>query len=387
MIESYAHRNGHYSEYLKNIYNAYKKIGHEVDVLTFTNIKTQNKIKMDTIKYKTVSEKDFHKINNHIIKSSSHKLEMMFEMLTVFLTYVKMSWIINTKKYRNVEINTVFLNPLSFLLLTLGLTKNTKIIIHFHMSPYNHGKHVHNIFFKKIVEISSRLVNKRNSVRYICHSKKQVEQFEQWLPKVFSGSMKYIPHGVAQSNKISPNLQVNEIPHFLHFGVNHHRKDFETIFKAFSNIKDPYRLTFAGIIYDHIPENDPRLLKLKYGIQNLEIINKFFTEKEKEEIFENSDAVILAFKKRATAASGVMSDACTYLLPIISSDTLVSVKNNELGLTYKTENAEDLHEKIIDFIKLNPSQVQEIRVKIAQYTKANSWEKMVASGVQLFDTM
>jgi|GEM_PF-4961389 glycosyltransferase involved in cell wall biosynthesis len=381
MVEPYAHASGHFSQYLSNLYEAHKVNGNEVDILTFSSIQGQR----DNLSsnYQVISEDTLQRINKRLGTTRSSRI---FEYITLMVTYLKLAWIANRKNYEYIEITTTFLNPLSPLLLTIACLSKVTTVIHLHIGPYNHGEHVQNIIFKKIVELSYRLATTRNKIKFICLSATHLEQFKEWIPRVFKKTIHYIPHGIRlQENQIKPK-RTNIIPHFLHFGVNHSRKEYSTIFKAFSSIKTPYKLTFAGKIYDDVPENDPRILAKQHNIPQLEIINKFFTEREKGTIINTCDAMILSYTTDNAGTSGVLTDAAAYAIPIIISDSQNSINQYNLGLTFKAEDPEDLRKRIIEFIQMSEQEISKIRTNLVKYAKNNSWENFAAQTSKLLFT-
>ncbi len=177
-------------------------------------------------------------------------------------------------------------------------------------------------------------------------------------------------------------------PVLLHFGINHLSKNFEVIFQAAKDLPQPYTLLFAGKIKSASQENNPLRLAKKYGLQqNTIIIDKYFTDEEVRYYFCAADAVIISHRKDFKGASGVLSTAAQYNLPVISTDIGdigETIKKYKLGLTFEAENPLSLREAILSFLNLNEEEKQEMKRNLSYFAQTHSWQEAAQRHVELY---
>ncbi|MEX0843878.1 MAG: glycosyltransferase [Balneolaceae bacterium] len=80
------------------------------------------------------------------------------------------------------------------------------------------------------------------------------------------------------------------------------------------------------------------------------VIDRFVSQKEANEIFTLSDALILPYK--SASQSGVFNDALNFNLPAIVSDKpglIEHLTHKETGLIFESENVEELQNLLLDF--------------------------------------
>ena len=99
------------------------------------------------------------------------------------------------------------------------------------------------------------------------------------------------------------------------------------------------------------------------------------------------DAVILSYRKDFKGASGVLSTAAQYNLPVIAADVREigeTVKNYKLGLTFEAENSPSLRKAVLSFLNLNEEAKQEIRENLLHYAQTHSWQEAAQRHIELY---
>ena len=109
---------------------------------------------------------------------------------------------------------------------------------------------------------------------------------------------------------------------------------------------------------------------------SLIVHDKFIPESEIVHYFNVADVVVLPYK--TATQSGVIHKAYSYHKPVISSDLdglREMIVDNETGLLFKSEDHEDLAEKIVDFYRefINKDYTE----KIVEFNQNHSLEMFV----------
>ena len=174
----------------------------------------------------------------------------------------------------------------------------------------------------------------------------------------------------------------------LHFGVNHLGKNFEAIFQAAKGLPRPYKLLFVGKVKSAGQTNNPLRLVKKYGLQqNTIIVDRYLTDEEAKYYFYAVDAVILSHRKDFKGASGVLSNAAQYNLPVIAADVGdigEAVKRYKLGLTFEPENPKSLQEAILSFLNLNEEEKREIKRNLSYFAQTRSWQEVAQRHIEVY---
>lgn len=175
---------------------------------------------------------------------------------------------------------------------------------------------------------------------------------------------------------------------FLNFGINHRDKNFEVIFQAAKDLSEPCNLLFAGRIQSAFQENNPLRLARKYGLyQNVIIVDRYLTDEEVKTYFNAADAAIISHRKDFKGASGVLSAAAQYYLPVIAADTGEigkAVKGYQLGLTFEAENPHSLRVAILSFLNLSEEQKQEIKMNLSHFARTHSWQQVAQRHIEIY---
>ena len=177
----------------------------------------------------------------------------------------------------------------------------------------------------------------------------------------------------------------------LHFGLNHIYKNFEVIFEALRGFQLDCQLVFAGKVDPNSPVNNPWQLAQKYGLQqNTIIIDKYITDEEAKYYFYAADALILSHRKEFKEASGVLSDATHFNLPVIAADVGEVgelVTTHGLGLTFEAEDPQSLREALLSFLDLKEDEKQQIKRNSAEFALTHSWQELAQRHVELYQSL
>jgi len=241
-----------------------------------------------------------------------------------------------------------------------------------------------------------RRAARRNRLSFICYTKAVRDSYSDSL---YYDKIACMDYGVAvpYHGTLEP-LEVREIlglPQdgalLLHFGSNHAGKNFDVIFQAAEDLPEPYTLLFAGKLNPLYQANNPVMLAQKYGLgENTIIADRFILEEEMPNYFFAADAMILSFHKHFERASGVLSTAAQFSLPVIASDVGEigeAVKNYGLGLTFEAEDAQSLREAILSFLNLTQEQKQEMKRNLLRFALDHSWQAIAVRHVEVYRSL
>jgi glycosyltransferase involved in cell wall biosynthesis len=236
-------------------------------------------------------------------------------------------------------------------------------------------------FFK---EILTRQIKRKNILSFICHSR-HVEESYSKMP--IYRPITTIPWGIDNLDIIISKTDARkylDLPQdrtiFLIFGPNHHFKNLKTIFQAVEKMERDFIFIYAGKINRTDENNDPWRLSKKYDwFENTLIIDRYIPESEIPYYFYSADALILSYKKDFLGASGVLSYACQFSLPVIAAEVGQMgefVRKYNLGVVFRPENPESLSEAIRDFIRLQERQKEKFRDNMKNFILKNSWDSV-----------
>jgi glycosyltransferase involved in cell wall biosynthesis len=242
-----------------------------------------------------------------------------------------------------------------------------------------------------------RRAKAKNRIAFVAHSP-YVQEAHVHAP--FHEDIVCIPWGVGAfhdekltETEAREHLGLREIGTILlSFGVNHPRKDFEVIFQAVKDLRKDFTLLFAGDVLEQDKQyNDPRRFAEEYGWSAQTIVeDRHITERELPYYFHAADAIILSYKREFVGASGVLSLASEFGLPVIASDAGQLgefVREFNLGLVFAAEDAESLREAICAFLCLDEDQRQEIGQNLQAFASAHSWREVAKQHLELYQSL
>jgi len=241
-----------------------------------------------------------------------------------------------------------------------------------------------------------RRAAKRNHLAFICYTKSVHDSYSN---EPFYDKIVRTFHGVTiPEQRTLTSLEARRTldlpqdkPVFLHFGGNHHWKNFEVIFEALQDLPSDCRLVFAGKVKLVSQANIPWKLAQKHGLeQNTIIVDRYITEEEARYYFYAADVLILAYRKDFKGASGVLSTAAQFNLPVIASDVGEigeAVKDYGLGLTFEAENPQSLRDAILSFLNLEEEEKQEMKMNLSRFAQDHSWQKIAGRHLEVYQSL
>lgn len=241
-----------------------------------------------------------------------------------------------------------------------------------------------------------RRAARTNHLAFICYTKAVHDSYSN---SPFYGKIVPMLYGVAMPEQaaLTPlearqrlGLPQDE-PVFLHFGLNHLSKNLEVIFQAAKDLPPPYKLLFAGQVYSSSDANNPLSLVRKYGLgQTAIIVDRYILEQELPDYFYSADAVILSYRTDFQGASGVLSAAAQFNVPVIASDVGEigeAVKNSKLGLTFEAENPESLRDTISAFLGLREEEKREMKENLSRFAQDRSYQELARRHIELYQSL
>lgn len=136
----------------------------------------------------------------------------------------------------------------------------------------------------------------------------------------------------------------------LSFGAPHAGKDIDCIFKAVATNNNVFLLSAGTHVYSL--DDNPTALAEKYNLNGrCKVINKFIPPHciERDDIYGACDAILMSYKKEFVSTSSMLHEAAGRRIPVICSDANLlghEVRKYNMGMTFLTEDAEDLAENI-----------------------------------------
>lgn len=143
------------------------------------------------------------------------------------------------------------------------------------------------------------------------------------------------------------NLQNDGVPVIGMFGGMRYEKGLDILIEALEKVRHPYRLLIAGREDDYT-RNDVERMCAKIGA-NVTLDSRFLTEAELARYWNETDLVVLPYRASFDGASGQLTEGVSRRLPIIGPEhgSLGSIiRENHLGMTFRTEDSDDLALKI-----------------------------------------
>ena len=195
-----------------------------------------------------------------------------------------------------------------------------------------------------------------------------------------------IPHGPyyghhENSCSLSALNKKTSCYNLLFFGLIRPYKGLEDLITAFntlpSNIASSYRLTVVGETWEgwDIPQN---LIKQSQYRDRITFVNRYVTDKEVVQFFEDADAVVLPYHRSST--SGPLHIAMSYGLPVIVTNVgglVEAVSNYEGAMVIESKDVEALRKALLQVTSLCGK----------RYSNPRSWENTSNKYQALFDIL
>lgn len=139
----------------------------------------------------------------------------------------------------------------------------------------------------------------------------------------------------------------NDIPVIGMFGGTRYDKGLDILMKALSRVQAPFRLIVAGREADFTESDIEKMCAPFRDRVTLDL--RFLSEDELSAYWDRTDLVVLPYRAIFDGASGQLTEGVNRGIPIIgpSHGSLGDIiRSNHLGETFRTEDCEDLAQKI-----------------------------------------
>lgn len=417
LVEPLGHTGGHFSAHTKYLTQALADAGADVTLLTFDGLLSEPaewSAKVEHISF-TSKSGAFAPVWRFL---SSHLPETLSSTLSTICTF--RSAIRQIRREKNAVIHILDAYPREFASLYFTSIVHQRHVIFtlfatsMETELMNWGSRFKETFSKREFRICFRLclirllgtrpatalkqllyrrAATRNHLAFICYTKSVHDSYSRSLyydkiVSMFRG-VAISDQGVLTPLEARQSLDLpQDEPVFLHFGGNHSEKNFEVIFQAAKDLPQPYKLLFAGKIDSVSQANNPLSLVKKYGLeQNTITVDRYIPEEEMPNYFCAANAIIISHRKSFGRASGVLSTAAQFNLPVIASDVGEvgeAVENHELGLTFEPENPQSLREAILSFLNLKDEEKQKMKANLSRFAQDHSWQEVARRHLELY---
>lgn len=344
IVEPYYFWKGHYKQYFENLFQ-------EQDNTQYIYCDTSNK-----------------NFKNSICISAKY-IEYEKNFFTFIFSRVSNSF--NTIKYLNKSIKNsdkvLFLEfePISMIYFSLfNRNKNLCIYQTIHsierIKFKNKIKDSISLIQRKIFNFSIKLLNKKFNTTFIVHYDYHRNQLQKLISQNTNIQVIDYPSPkvkISDSNKMSSKKSI------LLFGLLREDKQIYEFLLSANKIKD--NLTIAGKIQDQ------RLNKLK---SEFNIIDKFLSTEEMNNLFHSHDFIIIPYGKEYTGGAGPLKDALSYGKPVICSNHKLFkgiLKTNDIGFVFNT-----IEELIGTLNSISKLQYQNYSKNCLNYATNNNWDTM-----------
>ena len=335
--------------YTKNFVDAFRKLGHDVGVITFKNCNyTDNKIKP-------------------IIKK--HDL----------LSYIRAAFYIKRKKFDTIliEYEYAFYNVFFFpiLLLLLRLLGNKVNIVPHTIPTYND-------FFKKNIY---KLIN-TSFLLFANHVFLHTKNAEK---KIYENSFIRKPVTVfpipIEERNAQFKINIRKKIKLVCFGFITHDKAIDVACEAVKGLKN-MKLDIIGSVHPlSMKKQHDYFKKIKdyaRNCDNIRVIDKFISSKEKAKIFKKADFILLPY--RFAEQSATLTDAWSFgKIPICSDiEAFKEEIDGRYGLLFKNKDPDDLRIKILEIARDKRRQ-KKILMNIRNLRKKRSFDRIAERFIQV----
>jgi len=258
------------------------------------------------------------------------------------------------REYDAVHIQT-FRVPFVEIFLYLILKPVTKKIIYTAHNILPHEtNYVDKILYKLMYMISDKIVVHNNHCKNLL-----MQDFKVNEKKIF-----VIPHGIYDSYKESDlqakkdSLENKDKLVILQIGTIREYKGIKTLIEAIyllpDGLKERVRVIIAGSQALKLDSTNYEKLIDERNLQNIiTLINRRISDEEMGSFYNGADISVLPYKE--IYGSGALLMSYTYNKPVLVSNVPAFLEETDMGKTgliFEKENANDLKEKIIEFLEL-----------------------------------
>jgi glycosyltransferase involved in cell wall biosynthesis len=237
----------------------------------------------------------------------------------------------------------------------------------------------------------------RNRFLFVIDGEITRHAYSSFLNGVFDNKVIYLPLGITKPTCIvaktvaRKHLGLPEDKHILlSFGAPHQGKDLEVIFRALTDIPNVCLVQAGGQPYQLLEQSLQSLAEKYDKSGNVIIKDYYIPEEEKPYYYASADVVILSYKKDRISPSTLLWEACGLGIPVIASD---NVQLRELmikfksGLIFRAQDSESLHDTILQFLNMEPAEIQEFRDNCRRFYDEFSMEKWAQRCVDIYSDL
>jgi glycosyltransferase involved in cell wall biosynthesis len=235
----------------------------------------------------------------------------------------------------------------------------------------------------------------KNRFLFLTQNKAMQRNFESYMDGLLEGKVLCLSLGVNGSGRVISREESRrhfglplDKPVFLSFGFLHGGKDMETIFKALKDIPDAFLLHGGDQMFKMHLLDSADLAHI-YNMEGRAIINTYYIpEEEKPYYFLAADAIILSYTRQFLGTASLLWQACRFGTPVIASDNgqlKVLVKRFQSGLLFRAQDADSLHEVIVRFLKLRPTEIRSLKRNCLKFADEFSMDKWAQNCLEIYD--
>ncbi|AGA80577.1 glycosyltransferase [Echinicola vietnamensis DSM 17526] len=282
-------------------------------------------------------------------------------------------------------LDSEYISLLSFL---NSINEEGKIYITLHASDFYFNSFTFGSIYKSCIrKLLNRSFNKVNGV--ICHGDWIKDRLQKSFPSVSERilALNYpsqVYKNLSSKSLIRENLRIPKDKTLVLFiGMIRRDKRIEIALETISLLSEEYCLLIAGNPTDYSLSDIDYLID-KYKVGHKVVTDLGFLQKNKfEEYFSISDVLLSCHSKTFPSASGPVSDARTYGLPVVVSpggQLQYYVESSKVGVVSNGFAAKD-YARAIEVIKGEKNQIRE---SIVEASREYSWDSFVNRQVNFY---
>jgi glycosyltransferase involved in cell wall biosynthesis len=376
---------GHGVVYLTKLYQHIKE-GCEVDIFvpkdTKINIElfaSENIIKSD-IGFSFISREEYAKYGKfgQLIRGVN-RLNTGIKFYKTLIKYIK------DKDYDVVHV--LDSEYLSYIYLTKKI-KKVKLVYTIHASDFSFQSFSIATLYKSSVAVFLKKALKSTSY-VVCHGtwiKKRLLLAFPILKKKILGfnypSNEFVDY---EKQVIRKKLQIPKGTILISFlGMIRRDKRIETALDTIKLLPSHYKLLIAGSLSDYSQKDMDRIINDKKVSNRIITDFRYLTSQEFDSYFKAGDIFLSTHDKSFPSASGPISDARTYGLPVVvtpGGQLEEYVKSEKVGIVSKTPLAEDYSEAIIEIT----DKLETFKNSVVKASNSFSWKSFSRAHIELYN--
>ncbi|OXS79113.1 glycosyltransferase family 4 protein [Domibacillus enclensis] len=195
------------------------------------------------------------------------------------------------------------------------------------------------------------------------YTKQKVENLVKRKNSVFSITYPYLHSKKAEAStlkRVQHKLENKEKPIFLAFGGLRRDKGIDILLEALKKVKLPFTLIIAGGESDFKKDEIIKIVEANKISHKVILDIQFIDEEALDAYFTIADVVVLPYRKYFSGQSGPLTEGANRSKVILgpsSGEVGYTIEKYNLGITFISENENDLQEKI-EFLISNINNVK-----------------------------